>query len=403
MTLMPAKRILLPLITALICSLSLSSCAQPAEETPDTRSPKKAASVPETPAGPRIGVWITVFSPEEVLSSKENTDKLISTCKSSGIDHIYLQVYRAGKRYYNDSPLLPYLLDKAQKKNIKVYAWINVLSIANNEEAPILGKHGRSVLTLDQHGRTSSQKDKKDELDEYYIRENQLFLEPGDKRVREHLVSAAEEIITSCPGFSGVHLDYIRYPLVVPFIPGSRFTSHGLSYGYTEANLAAFRESTGLDALKMDPERDNFLKWDDWRRSRVALLVKEISEKIRAISPEAEISCAIAPSIERTYLVTFQDWTKWLDEGSVDYVVAMNYTDDERLLDLNTGAILIPGYREKIYIGVGAYLLKEDAEKVERQISAVNAASPAGIVIFSYDDIASSEELQKFLSDLSGS
>jgi len=363
---------------------------------------------------PPTGVWITVFSPEKVLYSKENADRMIKTCKEAGIDHIYLQIYRSDKAYY-DSDIadrtayekmlaetgedpLNYILAQAKKNNIKVHAWINLLSLAQNRDAGILNTLGEKVLTKDRHGRTPLRKGDKDELDKYYIRENQLFLEPGNENVRDYLVSIAGEITKKYPGFDGLHLDYVRYPSAVPFIPGSRFDSHGISYGYGDINVENFKEATGLDIKTMKPSRENYKKWDDWRRSRVTSLVREISEHVRAISPGLEISCTIVPSIERTYLVTFQDWTRWLREGLINYVVAMNYTDDTELMELNSRSILLPQLKDRIYIGVGAYLLKDKPEAVKEQMDILRNISPGGIVIFSYDDVAESKELQNVIA-----
>ncbi|MCK4852457.1 MAG: family 10 glycosylhydrolase, partial [Candidatus Omnitrophica bacterium] len=156
-------------------------------------------------------MWISVFSPEKVLYSRENADRMLKNCRNAGIDHVYLQIYRAGKAYYDsdiapkteyekaaagaDSDPLKYLLAQAGKNNIKIYAWINLLSLAQNENAAILDGLGEEVLTQDRHGRSPLRKGNKDGLDKYYIRENQLFLEPGDERVRKYLVSVAEEIL----------------------------------------------------------------------------------------------------------------------------------------------------------------------------------------------------------------
>jgi len=366
-------------------------------------------------SAPRLGVWVTVFTPEKVLYSKANADRLIDTCKKTGITDIYLQVYRSDKAYY-DSDLtdrsayedilseagedpINHLLRKAKANNIKVHAWINVLSIAQNTGANVLSKMGDAALTLDQYGRTSMQKGNKDALDKYFIRENQLFLEPGSPAVREYLAGIAGEIARKYPGFSGMHLDYIRYPAVVPFTPGSRFSSHGITYGYNDINLEAFKNSSGLDARKMDGARESFRAWDDWRRDRVTLLVKEVSGCVRAAAPGWKISCTIVPSIERTYLVTLQDWTKWLGEGYVDYVVAMNYTDDTKLMKMNSRSILMPAETGKVYIGVGAYLIKDRPETLKEQLEYLRKLSPGGVVIFSYDEVAASPDLQKFLAN----
>jgi len=357
-------------------------------------------------------VWVTVFSPEEVFHSTENADRFIETCTYSGINDVYLQIYRGNKAYYDSEitdktpfdrifseakqDTLKYLLKKAKKNDIRVHAWINLLSLAQNQDASILKKYGPGILTIDQYGRTSLPEKVKDELDKYYIRENQLFLEPGDARVRKYLTAIAEEIIKKYPDFSGLHLDYIRYPAVVPFVPGSRFTSHGISYGYSETNTKNFKDTTGLDIETMAPSRENFQAWDSWRRCRVTLLLADISAAARKIKPSIEISCAVIPSIDRTYLTTFQDWTKWLEDRSTDYVVAMNYTDDSRLMKLNTDAILFGSFRKKVHIGLGVYLLKAKPEELENQIKYLKEVMPEGIVFFSYDDIASSSRLQEF-------
>ncbi|MFH1552863.1 MAG: family 10 glycosylhydrolase [Candidatus Omnitrophota bacterium] len=375
------------------------------------------AGISDVPSGgnPRLGVWITVFSPEKVLYSRENAGRLIECCKKSGINDIYIQVYRADKAYYNSDitdrtayenimseageDTLKYLIDRTRVQGIKVYAWLNLLSIAQNKDANILKKFGEEVLATDQYGRSSMQTDKKDELDKYYMRENQIFLEPGDRRVREYLGSITEEIVTKYPGLAGVHFDYIRYPAVVPFVPGSRFTPYGINYGYSASNLKSFKEATGLDAKTMERSRENFRLWDDWRRDAITRLVRELSERVRASTNSMEVSCTIVPSIERAYFVTFQDWTVWLRKGYADYVVAMNYTDDAKLMELNSGSLLLPGLDDKIHIGIGAYLLKERPDQIKSQLISLRELSPAGVVIFSYDDIAGDKKLQDFLAE----
>jgi len=368
-----------------------------------------------TPDTPRLGVWISIFSPEEILFSKENAKKVITACKNEGIDHIYLQIYRADKAYYDSditdrsayenmlsktgSDPINYILSESKKHNIKVYAWVNLLSVSHNKGANILKNFGTEALTVDQHGRTPLKKGNTDEWDKYYIRENQLFLEPGDERVRKYLVSICAEVVRKYPGFSGIHLDYIRYPAAVPFSLGSRFDSHGISYGYGELNTDNFRSATGLDIFNMKYSRDNHKKWDDWRREQVTSLVRAISEKVRVLSPDSEMSCTIVPSIERTYLVTFQNWAKWLREGLIDYVVVMNYTENTELMDLNSRSLLFSDLRDDIYIGIGAYLMKHQTAVVEEQLEILKDLAPGGIVIFSYDDIAASEQLQNFLEE----
>ncbi len=363
--------------------------------------PPHCASGAAAPEKPRMGVWITVFSPEKILQSRENADQFISSCKKLGIDHAYVQVYRAGKPYYgpgaSKGDVFKYLLSQARKNELKIYAWVNLLSIAQNKDAFILKTLGDEILVKDQHGRTPLREGGKDELDKYYIRENQLFLEPGDERVRKYMTGVVETLVKKYPQLDGIHLDYVRYPFAVPFAPGSRFTPPGISYGYEKRNIDAFKKAAGLDIETMEYSRENYRKWDDWRRDQVTSLVRNISIRARKLSPSLEISCSIVPSIERTYLISFQDWTKWLNEGYVDWVVAMNYTEDTELMKLNSLSLLLPQFEGKVYIGIGAFLLKDKPEVITEQISFLRKLAPGGIVIFSYDNIVQNKELQDYL------
>ncbi|MDD5634781.1 MAG: family 10 glycosylhydrolase [Candidatus Omnitrophica bacterium] len=364
---------------------------------------------------PELGIWITVFSSEKVLDSKENVDYLISFCQRTGINNIYIQIYRADTAYYdssitNNSPFkerldrtgsdtLRYLLSSAKEKNIKVHAWVNLLSLAQNTNANILKKYGRDVLTLDQYERSSMREGPKDNYDNYFIREDQLFLEPSDVRVKNYLLDIVKEILKKYPDFSGLHLDYIRYPSVVPFAPGARFDKYGIGYGYTKNNMQAFKNTTGLYPKSMDRSGDNCTLWDDWRRHKITELVKEISQTARNLKPSLIISATTVPSLERSYFVIFQDWTNWLGKAYVDHVVFMNYNENTKFMTMNAFSLLWPNTRDKIYIGLGAYLMKDDNENLKRQIDTLKKLSPGGIVIFSYDDIAHNTEIQDFLAE----
>ncbi|HNX90472.1 MAG TPA: family 10 glycosylhydrolase [Candidatus Omnitrophota bacterium] len=364
----------------------------------------------------RLGVWVSVFTPEKVMYSKQNTDKLIQFCTKCGINEIYIQVYRADKAYYNSSLTdkygysqmtksmgtdpLQYLISRAKASNIRVYGWLNVFCIADNTNANIIKLYGTGILTKDQKGRLPYyEKDASDALDKYYIREKQSFLEPGDPRVRKYIVSIVKEIATKYPDLAGLHLDYVRYPYVIPFGLGSIFDTHTLSYGFTPANLENFAKTTGIPAKHVYADRSTCKKWDEWRRDQVTRMVHEISNAAKTISPSYEISCTIAPSIERTYTVTFQDWTTWLQKGYADYVMVMNYTEEPAFSELRAKSMLLPGINKQVCFGIGAHLLKSSPGIFEKEFDDIDGLSCRGAAIFSYDDLITNKELTDFLAE----
>lgn len=347
------------------------------------------------------GTWVTCFSEKKVLYSKKSAIELIKYCKKSGISEIYLQLYRGGKSYYdtkiNDrisyegilkiagTDTIDVILKEARRCNIKVFAWINVLSVGKTRKVDIVEKFGEDILTKDQYLRSPMRTEDINESDKYYLRDEQLFLEPGDPRVTEYMISIIDEIITRYPDLSGAHLDYVRYPYPVPFIPRSSFNKFGLTYGYAKENINRFKEKTGLDPLSMNDGNENSLLWDDWKREQVTNLVDKLAKAIKNKSPGKLISCAVLPSADTAFSVAFQDWPKWLENGTVDYVVLMNYTKNNQLAKEITRSALAQRGEGKVYIGIGNFLMKNYPQLLSEQEKIVESLNPDGIAYFSYD------------------
>lgn len=359
------------------------------------------------------GVWVSVFSENKILYSKDAVIKLIDVCKQAKIDRIYLQVYQSGNAYYDSGQFnrlkyegmvkeagldtIDFLLKEAKANNIKVFAWVNLLSLGQNNNADIIKKFGREVLTRDHYLRISG-RDNPNESDKYYLREELLFLEPGDQRVAKLLISVAEEVIDRYPLFSGIHLDYVRYPMTVPFISGSRFTKYGLSYGYGLKNIERFKEWTGLDPLSGLKNTKDYMLWDDWRREQITSLVRRIAKRIKEKSNNLLVSAAVIPAGDRAYSSMFQDWPLWLEEGILDYVVLMNYTLDNRLTKELVRASLAHRGGGRVFIGLGLYLMKDNLNIFSEQYKTVSSLKPDGVAIFSYDDL--DEKVIKYLSGI---
>jgi len=223
------------------------------------------------------------------------------------------------------------------------------------------------------------------ESDKYYLRDEQLFLEPGDPRVGGYIVLIIDEIIDRYPDLSGVHLDYVRYPYPVPFIPRSSFNKYGLTYGYGEENIKRFKENKGLDPLSMPDNNENSLIWDSWKRGQVTNLVGMITRAIKDKSPKMLVSCAVVPSPDTAFSAAFQDWPSWLENGIVDYVVLMNYTKDNQLAKEVTRSALAHRGKGKVYIGIGNFLMKSDLRILSEQEKIIESLNPDGIAYYSYD------------------
>ena len=357
------------------------------------------------------GIWVSVYSAKQVLYNREDVKKLIVKCQKAKINQIYLQLFQSGNAYYDSRicdrtkyneiiksagvDTLDLLLREAQENGIAVFAWVNVLSLGKNDKADILNKYGNSILTRDQQLRVAKT-DSVQEIDKYYLRENQIFLEPGDLRVGEYILNVINEIINRYPLLSGVHLDYIRYPSPVPFIPGSRFNKFGLTYGYGAKNVERFREKTGLNVLDILNNEDEYLAWDNWKRQQVTDLVRKISNLVKLKSPDLLVSCAVIPLVERAYSNAFQDWSAWLEEGIVNYVVLMSYSKDNQLIKEIVKSSLGHRGRGKVYVGIGLFLMKNNPDLFFNQYRLITSFVPDGVVLFSIDDLT--DQIAGFLN-----
>jgi uncharacterized lipoprotein YddW (UPF0748 family) len=381
------KKILVLLLAGYLFSLSVVFAQ-------DNQGPVKEAPV--------RGIWVSVFSSKKVLYTKDGVSSLIAQCKKAKINEIYLQFFQSGNAYYDSKvcdktkyddmvkaagmDTLDLLLREAQENGIKVFAWVNVLSLGVNAKADILKKYGSSILTLDQY-RRGSKTELNTELDKYYLREDQIFLEPGDPRIEEYILTIINEIINRYPLISGVHLDYIRYPSPVPFVPGSRFKKFGLTYGYGLKNVERFKDKTGLDPMDTLNNEDEYLAWDNWKRQQVTDLVRRISSLVKVKSADLAVSCAVIPLTERAYANAFQDWSAWLEEGIIDYAVLMSYTKDNQFAKEVVKSGLGHRGKGKVYIGIGLFLMKNSPDLFFNQYRMIVDLAPDGIVFFSIDDL----------------
>jgi hypothetical protein len=95
----------------------------------------------------------------------------------------------------------------------------------------------------------------------------------------------------------------------------------------------------------------------------------------------------VIPLTERAYSNAFQDWSRWLEEGIVDFVVLMNYTKDSQFAKEVVKSGLGHRGKGKVYVGIGVFLMKNNPEMFFNQYREILELSPDGIVLFSIDDL----------------
>ncbi len=374
--------------------------------------PRASLPVPE----PRRGMWVLCEGSQRVLEHPERLEWLLEDARQLGVTDLFVQVFRGGRAWFPSSHAdsSPYdrvwrteegdaieqLIERAHAEGLRVHAWVNALSLAGNRDAEILVRLGRDAAAVDQHGRSVLDYPKLDvpppQAGFYRMGTPAVWVDPAAPGVADYLADTFAELLTRYPGFDGLHLDYIRYPDVLPFSPGLRF-GVGLSFGHGKATRERFRAETGKRAPFGD-SLFNANRYDDWRRDKLTELVAGVAARAREARPGVRLSAAVWAWPTRAYLSIFQDWRGWLRAGHLDFAVPMLYTRDDLLLDY--GAEDFAGFdaADRIWVGLGVWLFAEQPERATAQLRQVAGRPPLGSALFSWDSLRDAPALREALA-----
>ncbi len=334
------------------------------------------------------GIFVTVLDKTLVLSSRESIAELIAVAQQARIKTLFIQIYRANKTWFpskvgDQSPYeqafknvgedpFALLIKQAHEAGLEVHAWLNLLSLSKNEQAPILKKYGPSILTKNLTPKKA--------LRDYQI-DNQYFLEPGDLRVRKELSLLVKEILQQYPTLDGIQYDYIRYPDVNPH------------YGYTSINMSRFKKATKQSTIV-----ETSPIWHQWKRDQVTALLSELVREARRIRPNIQVSATGCLSYIRAMDEAFQDWPLWSNSGLVDFVTIMNYPEDplEYKKHITEAKAHVKDFT-RINIAVGAYKFMKTPAVFNEHLKACELSNGRACVIFHYGNLVENPQLKQYL------
>ncbi len=361
------------------------------------------------------GMWVLCEGSQRVLEHPERIPLLIADARKLGVTDLFVQVYRGGRAWFDSShadagpyrelmaatgeDTLSQLLAQAHAADLRVHAWVNVLNLARNRDAPLIRDLGRDSVLSDQFGRSLLDYPDFDvpAPDRRYYRMGTpgVWMDPAAPGVAQRLGVTFAELLTRYPQFDGLHFDYIRYPDVLPFAPGSRF-GVGLDFGYGAPTRARFKRDTGLDAPLGDSVA-NAGRWDSWKRDQLTALVVELRFAARIAHDTVQLSAAVWAWADRAYLSQGQDWRQWLEAGLLEFAVPMAYTVDDRALRYHAESYAGLPIGDRIWVGLGTWLFASRPERALEQLRIVRAAGAAGDSLFSYDSIVEAPDLRAAL------
>jgi len=399
-------------LAAMALGLGVAACGEP---PPDPQA-EAAVEAGQPSSLHRRGLWVLCEGSQRLLDHPEKIPQLLEDARALGVTDLFVQVYRGGRAWFDSSladsspwqqvqertgqDTLAALLPEAHAAGLRVHAWVNVLSLASNTDAPLLRDLGPDAVLVDQAGRSLLDYPELDvpQPDRRYYRMGTpaVWLDPAAPGVAPRLAETFAELAARYRDLDGIHLDYIRYPGVLPFAPGSRF-GVGLDLGHGAKTRARFREETGLSPPRPPDQLGNANRWDEWRREKVTELVRSIRDASRLVKPDIEISAAVWAFADRAYLSIGQDWRRWLEEGLIEFAVPMAYTLDDRLFRYHAEAYTGDPQRERIWPGIGAWLFSKRPEGAVDQVQTTRDVGLPGDALFSWDSIVDAPALRDAL------
>lgn len=355
-------------------------------------------------------VWVD----SEALLAAEQARRMVRQVDDAGFNAILLQVRPLGDAYYRSAlepraealgeadphyDPLAVVLEEARARDIAVHAWLNTHLVAASVGVHASPSHiargrpdllavprpvARELYDVD----PADMKYRRTLLE--HARENPervegLFTSMAAPEVVEHVERVVADLLTRYD-VDGLHFDYIRYP--------------DGTYDYSRVSLERFRAwllpQLAADILEefsrleeADPliYADSFPDaWDSFRTEQVSRLLERVGERARELHPSLVLSAAVFPDPEDAAGNRFQEWPVWLQEGLVDAVAVMAYTEDTVEFGEWIGGAVDRAGSEPVWAGIGAYL--NPAPETITQVRIARELGAAGVALFSYRSMA---------------
>jgi uncharacterized lipoprotein YddW (UPF0748 family) len=251
-------------------------------------------------------------------------------------------------RDYPDWDPLSVLIDACRERGVKVHPWFCVFT--EGEQSRLLRERPDLAARFEGSGRWACAC--RDEVQEYAFN----LYKSLALRYRP----------------AGLHLDYIR--------TGGICTC--------EFCKSEMRER-GVDIDAVEPRDPAFEVWTEWRVARLTGFVRRLHEF--AVSEGLEVSAAVFAGYPDCLRAQAQDWVQWAQEGIVDFLFPMNYTNSLRVAVTRTVThVALVGGKVPVWEGLGrsSSASQLTTETLLGQVQGVLDAGAQGIVLFHYRSIA---------------
>lgn len=267
---------------------------------------------------------------------------------------------------------LQFAIEEAHRRNLELHAWFNPYRVSVSTGTNIIQTLKVDKSVYREHPawiRTAA---------------NRYMVDPGIPNAREWVISRVMEVVRKYD-VDGIHFD---------------------DYFYYETSSSKLNDKKTYETYN----KGQFSNIGDWRRNNTYLLIKELSEKIRAEKPHVKFG--ISPSgvwgnksehpegsnttsSYTNYETAFADTKKWVDEELLDYIAPqIYYTFANTRASFGEvakwWADVVKCKNVHLYIGQALYKVNDDSDSWFKGANAVRELSNQSKMITTHQEIAGS-------------
>jgi len=309
----------------------------------------------------KIGKAVWSHPTSDFAEGPQSVSGMVKRLKDAGFDLIIPCVKdtdgalsyhsRIGDVYpsFKDWDPLDVLAEEASKAGLKVHPWMCVFREGDRSK---LLQENPDLAARDREGRPLG------------------WACPRREEVQRYELSLYEEIMEGYD-VAGVHLDYIRHA--------------GSQMCFCQVCRDDFRKLTGKELTELTPKDEEWERFLEWRAEPITRFVRSIREITKKRG--RELSAAVSSEYPSCLIGVGQDWVRWAEEGLVDYLFPMNYTNSTKVAVSRTKChIALVGESVPVWEGLcksssDSYL---PTEALIEQIEGVLEAGAQGVVLFHY-------------------
>lgn len=279
---------------------------------------------------------------------------------------------------------LKHWIDGAHARGMELHPWVHTFFVGaqavneNGGPGPVLTAHPEwAAVEREDVGKSGPQPSSQEPG--YY------FVDPAIPAARNYVRSVFEEILTKY-AVDGLHLDYIRYPVSLPW--------QTASYSYSDHSRQAFQREHGADPYTLTPADELWTTWNQWREKQVTTFVAEVREMQRSVAPDLPVSAAVFPNPSDGLAKKFQNWDDWVDKGYVDFLTGMSFgTSGESVAEETKLMRDAVGTGNLLYTATYGPFRSSTPDVIVEQVQAVRDAGADGAALFAYNQLSAPQSI----------